>query len=110
MTNSSNFWWFLIGYVKYLLEILQITKYVHGHHIVKCDNIGISPSYSSLVAHVEPLDLVIEQTHLVPVLIFPPSNDTMQSMIDNELLGFYLNTANCFLTQLVFSFTHRFIF
>ena len=77
MTNSSNFWWFLIGYVKDLLQILQVPKDVHGHHIIKCDNIRISARDSSLVSTVETLDLVIEQTHLVPVLIFPPSIYTM---------------------------------
>ena len=77
MADASNFRWFLIGYVKDLLQILEITKYVHGHHIVEGDNIRISSRHSSLVAHVEPLDLVIEQTNLVPVLIFPPSIDQL---------------------------------
>ena len=75
MTNASNFRRFLIGYVKDLLQVLEVSKYVHGHHIIKGDNICLSASNGSLVAPVESLDLVVEQTNLVPVLFFPPSKD-----------------------------------
>ena len=62
----------LLVLLEHLLEVLQVAEDVHGDDVLQRDLVHGGVGHAVLVALVQRGHLVIEQAHVVPVLVLPP--------------------------------------